>query len=684
MALHATKKAAKKCDMRVSCEAIPEEMCATPPPAPHPLRDGKYLLLEEGDKKCDMRVSCEAIPEEMCATPPPAPHPLRDGKYLLLEEGDKKCDMRVSCEAIPEEMCATPPPAPHPLRDGQSHGGATSEPALAAADPAPTQPHLQKVASEGAVPGGGGGGGGARGGGGEDELPPLARSKRSNTISVMSPTRRRRDNQSPRGGGGRAAGGGGGMTPAFVLLQLYHNMAAATNPLPAGAGGGGAGAERPLRVAGVQHERTIKNLDLVPPVETYKVGVLYVGPGQHDNEVLILKNEYGSVRYGEFLSALGTLVELEGPAAPHLFLNLEPGGRDGRYTYVWQDDIMQHGSSKALFDDGCFAEEIVRRLKDSSKALPAHFLIGRPFTSLPAPCLLEHNTNRLDRYERLEQYKQHFWQRWTKEYICELQQRTKWRVKCKDLQLNDLVLLKDDSPPYLETWENRKTVHFHVATAMPTSPRDPTCNEKRKYIGNDHVSIVYNDSGQDFNILTIKGQLNFCIVVVEPLQHGAHRVTLKTKDQRVRSQYLQHCEPATLSDHNAALLARQLALHAADLQHCEPATLSDHNAALLARQLALHAADLQHCEPATLSDHNAALLARQLALHAALASHISQSLNMTSGMPYASNSLERLRAIKRLRARLEAERAAAAHTAPYAPRGDLARKVMMDDFTQYT
>ncbi|CAG9138396.1 unnamed protein product, partial [Plutella xylostella] len=76
----------------------------------------------------------------------------------------------------------------------------------------------------------------------------------------------------------------------------------------------------------------------------------------------------------------------------------------------------------------------------------------------PAPCLLEHNTNRLDRYERLEQYKQHFWQRWTKEYICELQQRTKWRVKCKDLQLNDLVLLKDDSPPYLETWENRKTV----------------------------------------------------------------------------------------------------------------------------------------------------------------------------------------------------------------------------------
>lgn len=39
---------------------------------------------------------------------------------------------------------------------------------------------------------------------------------------------------------------------------------------------------------------------------------------------------------------------------------------------------------------------------------------------------------------------------------------------------------------------------------MPSSAKDPTCNEKRKYVGNDFVSIVYNDSGEDFNILTIK------------------------------------------------------------------------------------------------------------------------------------------------------------------------------------
>lgn len=33
--MHASKKANKKSDMRVSCEAIPEEMCGTSP-QPHP------------------------------------------------------------------------------------------------------------------------------------------------------------------------------------------------------------------------------------------------------------------------------------------------------------------------------------------------------------------------------------------------------------------------------------------------------------------------------------------------------------------------------------------------------------------------------------------------------------------------------------------------------------------------
>lgn len=71
-----------------------------------------------------------------------------------------------------------------------------------------------------------------------------------------------------------------------------------------------------------------------------------------------------------------------------------------------------------------------------------------------------------------------------------------------------------------------------------------------------------------------------------------------------------------------------------------------------------------------------------------MASQISQSLKLSAGAaPYASNSLERLRLIKRLRVRAEAERlsAAARAPAPYAPAGDhLQRRVAIDDFNDYT
>ncbi|XP_045774153.1 uncharacterized protein LOC123873362 [Maniola jurtina] len=80
---------------------------------------------------------------------------------------------------------------------------------------------------------------------------------------------------------------------------------------------------------------------------------------------------------------------------------------------------------------------------------PGHFLIGRPLTSLPSPSLQDYNPNRLRRYERLEQIRQHFWQRWQKEYIAELQQRSKWRTNSAKLKEGDLVLLIEDNLPPL-------------------------------------------------------------------------------------------------------------------------------------------------------------------------------------------------------------------------------------------
>lgn len=80
---------------------------------------------------------------------------------------------------------------------------------------------------------------------------------------------------------------------------------------------------------------------------------------------------------------------------------------------------------------------------------PGHFIIGRPLNALPAPDLKDHKETALNRFSRLEQIRQHFWLRWQKEYISELQLRTKWRTNKSNLNVGDLVLLHEDFVPPL-------------------------------------------------------------------------------------------------------------------------------------------------------------------------------------------------------------------------------------------
>jgi Rap/ran-GAP len=47
-------------------------------------------------------------------------------------------------------------------------------------------------------------------------------------------------------------------------------------------------------------------------------------------------------------------------------------------------------------------------------------------------------------------------------------------------------------------------VVFHISTLMPCQPDDPQFIEKKKHIGNDYVTIVYNDSGEDYRMGIIK------------------------------------------------------------------------------------------------------------------------------------------------------------------------------------
>ncbi|KAG5679833.1 hypothetical protein PVAND_009371 [Polypedilum vanderplanki] len=221
-----------------------------------------------------------------------------------------------------------------------------------------------------------------------------------------------------------------GINPSFVFVQLFNT------------GKIDSGGDKPLPVS-EKHMGTLNLLDLIPPYEIHKIGVIYVKPGQANSETEILRNTNGSLRYMQFLQNLGTLIAIKDAKEKKLFVNMEPK-REGNYTYVWHDDIIQ--------------------------------------------------------------------------------------------------------------------MTFHVATLMPTLESDPNCNEKKKYIGNDFATIVYNESGEDYNLNTIKGQFNYACIVVQPLEMGSNLISIRAKGDI--EEYFKHHEPKVISDRGAPLLARQLALHA--------------------------------------------------------------------------------------------------------------------------
>ncbi|XP_061706638.1 uncharacterized protein LOC133517360 [Cydia pomonella] len=81
---------------------------------------------------------------------------------------------------------------------------------------------------------------------------------------------------------------------------------------------------------------------------------------------------------------------------------------------------------------------------------PGHFLIGRPLTAPVCASLSDVPEHRLTRYQRVEQLRQHFWSRWSREYVTELQARSKWRFQSDDLKENTLVVIKEDNAPPLK------------------------------------------------------------------------------------------------------------------------------------------------------------------------------------------------------------------------------------------
>lgn len=98
---------------------------------------------------------------------------------------------------------------------------------------------------------------------------------------------------------------------------------------------------------------------------------------------------------------------------------------------------------------------------DLTYITPGHFLIGDVLNDFPCRDLTDVNQGRLIRWQRVEQLRQHFWGRWSREYLNCLQQRHKWSTnKGEQLREGQMVLVKQPSLPPLQ-WILGRVTEVH-------------------------------------------------------------------------------------------------------------------------------------------------------------------------------------------------------------------------------
>ena len=78
---------------------------------------------------------------------------------------------------------------------------------------------------------------------------------------------------------------------------------------------------------------------------------------------------------------------------------------------------------------------------------PGHFLVGEPLASLPEPAPTDASGDPVNRWHLISNLRNHFWFRWSREYLHQLQQLHKWQSQRPNLAEGDLVLVVDEILP---------------------------------------------------------------------------------------------------------------------------------------------------------------------------------------------------------------------------------------------
>jgi len=99
---------------------------------------------------------------------------------------------------------------------------------------------------------------------------------------------------------------------------------------------------------------------------------------------------------------------------------------------------------------------------DLTALTPGHFLIGAPLLAVLEPSLATERDNTLSRWQLLQKMRDHFWERWSREYLQTLACRPKWQKNETGPSVGDLCLLRSETTPPTR-WPLARITALHPA-----------------------------------------------------------------------------------------------------------------------------------------------------------------------------------------------------------------------------
>ncbi|CAG7837371.1 unnamed protein product, partial [Allacma fusca] len=175
-----------------------------------------------------------------------------------------------------------------------------------------------------------------------------------------------------------------------------------------------------------------------------------------------------SAGVGRFLSSKEITWHFNPPASPHFGGLWEAGIRSvkfhlhrtlGNMTYSYEDMCTLMTQIEACLNSRPISQ-LSTDPNDLEALTPGHFLIGDALTAVPEPNYTEELVSHLNKWKQMQRNVQHFWKRWSNEFLSRLQQRPKWLELKPAMNVGDLVLVKDERLPPMK-WKLARIMEAH-------------------------------------------------------------------------------------------------------------------------------------------------------------------------------------------------------------------------------